>query len=348
MLRRPGQVKSIPMSFKDELGHLRSSGVAAIRSVAGAASLEEARVKYFGRQGLLPEMMKKLGAQPAAEKAQLGKLANEVKKALDEAFEDRRAVLSTAADAPSYDWTLPGRPAGLGRLHPITQTTQRIVEIFRKIGFEVADGPEVETEFFCFDALNTPADHPARDLQDTLYLARPNEKGERRLLRTHTSSVQVRTLIKQAPPIRIVAPGRVYRRDEVDATHAACFHQVEGLTVDRNVSVADLKGTVEYFFEELLGRGTRTRLRPHFFPYTEPSFEIDFSAASAGIRKKEWLEIAGCGMVHPNVFRAVGHDPEEWSGWAFGLGVERIAMVLYGVNDIRLFYENDQRFLHQF
>jgi phenylalanyl-tRNA synthetase alpha chain len=246
---------------------------------------------------------------------------------------------------------LPGRPVEWGHLHPITRTTDLIVEIFRKIGFEVADGPEVETEFYCFDALNTPADHPARDLQDTLYLAAPDSRGDRRLLRTHTSSVQIRTLQRQAPPIRIVSPGRVYRRDEVDATHAACFHQVEGLYVDRNVSVADLKGTVEYFFKELLGPDTRTRLRPHFFPYTEPSFEIDFSTPNGfgtGVRAREWLEIAGCGMVHPNVFRAVGYDPEEWTGWAFGLGVERIAMVLNGVNDIRLFYENDQRFLHQF
>jgi len=336
------------MSLKDELEKLRLSGASQIAAAPDAAALEQARVKFFGRQGLLPEMMKKLGGQPASEKPELGRIANEVKKALEAAFESRRNALTDAADAPSYDWTLPGRAPALGRLHPITQTTQRIVEIFRKIGFEVADGPEVETEFFCFDALNTPADHPARDLQDTLYLATPDAEANRRLLRTHTSSVQIRTLVRQAPPIRIVAPGRVYRRDEVDATHAACFHQVEGLYIDRNVSVADLKGTVEYFFKELLGRGTRTRLRPHFFPYTEPSFEIDFSAESAGIRKKEWLEIAGCGMVHPNVFKAVGYDPEEWSGWAFGLGVERIAMVLYGVSDIRLFYENDQRFLHQF
>jgi phenylalanyl-tRNA synthetase alpha chain len=336
------------MSFKDELERLRASGVAEIAGACDSAALESARVKYFGRQGLLPELMKKLGDQPASEKPQLGKLANEVKKSLEAEFENRRIALADAADAPSYDWSLPGRPAASGHLHPITQTTRRIVDIFRKIGFEIADGPEVETEFFCFDALNTPADHPARDLQDTLYLATPDAKGDRRLLRTHTSSVQIRTLVKQAPPIRIVAPGRVYRRDEVDATHAACFHQVEGLCVDRNVSVADLKGVVEYFFKELLGRGTRTRLRPHFFPYTEPSFEIDFSAESAGIHKKEWLEIAGCGMVHPNVLRAVGHDPEEWSGWAFGLGVERIAMVLHGINDIRLLYENDQRFLHQF
>lgn len=336
------------MSFKDELEQLRSSGITEIGAAPDAPALEAARIKFFGRQGLLPELMKKLGAQPAAEKPQLGKLANEVKKSLEAEFENRQASLTDAADAPSYDWSLPGRPASNGHLHPIAQTTRRIVDIFRKIGFEVADGPEVETEFFCFDALNTPADHPARDLQDTLYLATPDNQGNRRLLRTHTSSVQIRTLVKQAPPIRIVAPGRVYRRDEVDATHAACFHQVEGLCVDRNISVADLKGVVEYFFKELLGRGTRTRLRPHFFPYTEPSFEIDFSAESAGIRKKEWLEIAGCGMVHPNVLRAVGHDPEEWSGWAFGLGVERIAMVLHGINDIRHFYENDQRFLHQF
>jgi phenylalanyl-tRNA synthetase alpha chain len=236
--------------------------------------------------------------------------------------------------------------------------TEDIVRSFRKIGFAVADGPEVEDEYHCFDALNTPADHPARDAQDTFYITPSSPspgregrgEGERSslLLRTHTSSVQIRVMEKQQPPVRIIVPGRVYRRDNADATHNPTFHQVEGLYVDRNVTVGDLKGTVEFVFKELMGPETRIRFRPHYFGYTEPSFEIDFSSALTRKMGKEWLEIAGCGMVHPQVFENVGYDPEVWSGWAFGFGIERIAMIRYGINDIRLFYENDLRFLAQF
>ena len=246
----------------------------------------------------------------------------------------------------------------MGKLHPLTQATEDIVRSFRKLGFVVADGPEVEDEYYCFDALNTPADHPARDTQDTFYLAVPST-GERgagsasgpqpaTLLRTHTSSVQIRVMEKQPPPVRIIVPGRVYRRDNADATHNPTFQQVEGLYVDRNVTVGDLKGTVEFVFKELMGEETRIRFRPHYFSYTEPSFEIDFSSALTRKMGKEWLEIAGCGMVHPQVFENVGYDPEEWTGWAFGFGIERIAMIRYGITDIRLFYENDVRFLKQF
>jgi phenylalanyl-tRNA synthetase alpha chain len=225
----------------------------------------------------------------------------------------------------------------------------------------VADGPEIEDEYHCFDALNTPADHPARDSQDTFYVATnagsvpPSPGGDGRgkgghssLLRTHTSSVQIRVMEKQPPPVRIIVPGRVYRRDNADATHNPTFHQVEGLYVDRNVTVGDLKGTVEFVFKELMGEETRIRFRPHYFSYTEPSFEIDFSSALTRKMGKEWLEIAGCGMVHPQVFENVGYDPEVWTGWAFGFGIERIAMIRYGITDIRLFYENDVRFLRQF
>jgi phenylalanyl-tRNA synthetase alpha chain len=226
------------------------------------------------------------------------------------------------------------------------------VRSFRKIGFVVADGPEVEDEYHCFDALNTPADHPARDLQDTFYVG-DNSKPETRnsklpLLRTHTSSVQIRVMKKQPPPVRIIVPGRVYRRDNADATHNPTFQQIEGLYVDRNVTVGDLKGTVEFVFKELLGEEVKLRFRPHYFSYTEPSFEIDFSSALVRKMGKDWLEIAGCGMVHPQVFENVGYDPEVWSGWAFGFGIERIAMIRYGITDIRLFYENDARFLRQF
>ena len=209
---------------------------------------------------------------------------------------------------------------------------------------QVADGPEVEDDYHCFDALNTPADHPARDSQDTFYLAGP----ERPLLRTHTSSVQIRVMEKQAPPVRIIVPGRVYRRDNADATHNPTFHQVEGLYVDRGVTAGDLKGTVEFVFRELMGPETKIRFRPHYFSYTEPSFEIDFASPLVKRMGKDWLEIAGCGMVHPQVFERVGYDPEIWTGWAFGFGIERIAMIRYGITDIRLFYENDARFLRQF
>jgi len=243
----------------------------------------------------------------------------------------------------------------LGKLHPLTQVTEDIVRSFRKIGFVVADGPEVEDEYYCFDALNTPADHPARDTQDTFYIGSPKsevrsskEPDAGLLLRTHTSSVQIRVMEKQPPPIRVIVPGRVYRRDNADATHNPTFHQIEGLYVDRGVTVGDLKGTVEFVFKELMGSDVKIRFRPHYFSYTEPSYEIDFTNALVKRMGKDWLEIAGCGMVNPVVFENVGYDPETWTGWAFGFGIERIAMLRYGINDIRLFYENDVRFLRQF
>lgn len=222
--------------------------------------------------------------------------------------------------------------------------TDDIVRCFRKLGFVVADGPEIEDDYHCFDALNTPADHPARDAQDTFHLTGPSKH----LLRTHTSSVQIRVMEKQAPPIRIIVPGRVYRRDNADATHNPTFNQIEGLYVDKNVTMSDLKGTVEFVFKQLLGDEVKLRFRPHYFSYTEPSMEIDFSSPLVKKMGKDWLEIAGCGMVHPQVFKTVGYDPEVWSGWAFGFGIERIAMIRYGITDIRLFYQNDVRFLAQF
>lgn len=332
-------------SLEEQFTEIKTQAPADFSSAQDADALEAIRVKYIGRQGILPELMKQLGSVPPADKAKMGKLANEAKIAVNTAFEARKSQLETAkADAAAalFDPTLPGRTRRLGKEHPLTQTTEKVVSIFQRLGFTIAEGPEIEDEWHCFDALNTPADHPARDLQDTLYLK------DGRLLRTQTSTVQIRTMETHKPPIRIIAPGRVFRRDEVDATHSACFHQIEGLYVAENVSVADLKGCMEFFFKELLGPDTKTRFRPHFFPYTEPSFEIDFSAASLGLKGKEWLEIAGCGMVDPNVFKSVGIDPEKYTGFAFGMGVERIAMILHGIDDIRLFYQNDVRFLRQF
>jgi phenylalanyl-tRNA synthetase alpha chain len=290
--------------------------------------------------------MKELGSLPKEERPLAGKAINAAKQELEAVLTEVRGVLELKAALPKEpaDFTLPGRRRPLGRLHPLTQVTDSIVRAFRKLGFAVADGPEIEDEVHCFDALNTPKDHPARDAQDTFFL----DSNGRPLLRTHTSSVQIRVMEKTPPPIRIVVPGRVFRRDNADATHNPTFHQIEGLYVDRNVTVSDLKGTVEAVFKEVLGNDVKLRFRPHYFSYTEPSLEIDFTNALVRKLGKEWLEIAGCGMVHPQVFENVGYDPEVWSGWAFGFGIERIAMLCYGITDIRLLYENDVRFLKQF
>ena len=351
--------------FLDQIEPLKQAALAELRAAPDLAALEQARVNNLGSNGKFTALMKQLGALAKEEKPAAGKAINSAKVELEAALAQRRGELELKAALPQEptDFTLPGRRRVVGKLHPLTQVTEDIVRSFRKIGFVVADGPEVEDEYHCFDALNTPAGHPARDMQDTFYLRsaecgmRNAECGSQKpgaggtpalLLRTHTSSVQIRVMAKQQPPVRIIVPGRVYRRDNADATHNPTFHQVEGLYVDRNVTVGDLKGTVEFVFKELMGSETRIRFRPHYFSYTEPSFEIDFSSALTRKMGKEWLEIAGCGMVHPQVFENVGYDPEVWTGWAFGFGIERIAMIRYGITDIRLFYENDVRFLKQF
>jgi phenylalanyl-tRNA synthetase alpha chain len=340
--------------FLDQIEPLKQSALAELRAAVDLAALEQARVNYLGSHGKFTALMKQLGSLPKDEKPAAGKTINTVKVELEAALTERRGELELKAALPKEptDFTLPGRRRPLGKLHPLTQVTEDIVRSFRKIGFVVADGPEIEDEYYCFDALNTPADHPARDTQDTFYLANSEsaQAGSHQptLLRTHTSSVQIRVMEKQQPPVRIIVPGRVYRRDNPDPTHNPTFQQVEGLYVDRNVTVGDLKGTVEFVFKELMGSETKIRFRPHYFSYTEPSFEIDFSSSLTRKMGKEWLEIAGCGMVHPQVFENVGYDPETWTGWAFGFGIERIAMIRYGIDDIRLFYKNDLRFLRQF
>ncbi len=334
------------MSFLDQIEPLKQEAMSLFQGASDVAALEQARTAYLGSNGRFTALLKQMGTLSKEEKPAAGKILNSAKTELENSIVARRAELELKGALPKEptDFTLPGRRRALGKLHPLTQVAEDIVRSFRKIGFVVADGPEIEDEYHCFDALNTPADHPARDSQDTFYL----QDGERRLLRTHTSSVQIRVMEKQKPPIRIIVPGRVYRRDHADATHNPTFHQIEGLYVDQNVTVGDLKGTVEFVFRELLGEETKIRFRPHYFSYTEPSFEIDFSSSLTRKMGKEWLEIAGCGMVHPQVFETVGYDPEVWTGWAFGFGIERIAMIRYGINDIRLFYENDMRFLAQF
>lgn len=334
------------MPLLDEIEPLKQTALAELLAAPDLAALEQTKGAWLGGNGRFTALMKQLGTLPKEEKPAAGKLINVAKQEIEAALLARREALELAAALPKEptDFTLPGRRRALGKLHPLTQVTDDIVRAFRKIGFAVADGPEIEDEYHCFDALNTPADHPARDAQDTFYLA----SAQRPLLRTHTSSVQIRVMKAQVPPVRIIVPGRVYRRDNADATHNPTFHQIEGLYVDKLVTVGDLKGTVEFVFRELMGSDVKIRFRPHYFSYTEPSYEIDFTNAMVKKMGKDWLEIAGCGMVHPGVFENVGYDPEVWTGWAFGFGIERIAMLRYGINDIRLFYENDTRFLRQF
>jgi len=356
------------MAFLDDIEPLKQAALAELNATADLPALDAAKGAWIGPHGKFTALMKQMGTLSKEEKPLAGKAINAAKQELEAALATRREELELKAALPKEptDWTLPGRRRAVGRLHPLTQVTDDIVRAFRKLGFVVADGPEIEDEYHCFDALNTPADHPARDLQDTFYVGNPSpalpgtlspSDGERdgvrgtpksSLLRTHTSSVQIRVMQSQPPPVRIIVPGRVYRRDNADATHNPTFHQIEGLYVDKNVTMGDLKGTVEAVFKDVLGSDVKLRFRPHYFSYTEPSLEIDFTNALVKKLGKDWLEIAGCGMVHPQVFENVGYDPEVWTGWAFGFGIERIAMLRYGITDIRLFYENDTRFLRQF
>jgi phenylalanyl-tRNA synthetase alpha chain len=344
----------------DQLTALLAQAAAEFPALASRPAFEAAKARYVGPHGALTALMKLMGAVPKEQRPAMGRLINEAKAQLqaqlDAALARIGAVELAARLGPAVDATLPSPDPAPGTRHPLTLVRDELASILRKAGFVIADGPEVETEFYCFDALNTPADHPARDAQDTFYLPADARFGnvskktpeEKYLLRTHTSSVQIRTMLAGPPPIRIIAPGRVYRRDTVDATHSANFHQLEGLYVDKNVTVRDLKALLDYIFTSLLGADTKVRFRPHYFGYTEPSFEVDLSARHLPKVNKEWVEICGCGLVDPLVFSGVGYDPEVWSGYAFGLGLERLAMMLYGIDDIRYFYQNDLRFLKQF
>ena len=329
---------------------IRQQAIAELAKATSGPEQQTWRNRYLGRQGEAQKILDGLKTLSPAERPAAGKAANDLRKSLEEAWAEKGGGESAgpATAAGELDSTLPGRPSPSGAVHVLTQTLDRITDIFHRLGFALADGPEIETEYHNFDALNTHADHPARDEQDTFYLQLPPGPHGRWLLRTQTSTVQIRVLENRKPPIKIIAPGRCYRRDEVDATHGIFFHQVEGLCVGEGIGLPHLKGVLEYFFREVLGKETKVRLRPHYFPFTEPSFEVDFSIPGKTFRGKEWLEIAGCGLVHPNVLRGVGVDPEKFSGYAFGLGVERIAMVRHGIPDLRLFYDNDVRFLKQF
>lgn len=330
-----------------------------IRNIGTAADFEQFKARITGPNGSFTALSKQIASLPVEERPVAGKLINVYKKQLQGIWDATVSRLEREELArkigPAVDPTLASTDAGNGTRHILVQVREEIVSILRKIGFIVADGPEVESEYFCFDALNTPKDHPARDLQDTYYTAKQTPFGnisrkedERYLLRTHTSSVQIRTMLEQNPPIRIIAPGRCFRRDTADATHSANFHQIEALYVDKGVTVKDLKADLDYLFRSLLGPDAETRFRPHYFSYTEPSFEVDLKSQHLGKVGSEWMEIMGCGMVDPAVFEEVGYDPEIWTGYAFGLGIERIAMTLYGIDDIRYLYQNDVRLLSQF
>jgi phenylalanyl-tRNA synthetase alpha chain len=334
------------------------------RELAAATSARDAqsvRDRYLGRRNsVVASWMQLVASAAPAEKKNIGRYANELKQAIDARWTAYEASARDGAPiAGGVDVTLPGRRPMLGHRHPLTVVRDRMEEIFTRMGFSIVEGPEVEDEWHCFDALNMLADHPARDMQDTLYLSTPIPGGGgasdiRTMLRTHTSSIQIRYMQAHKPPIRIVAPGRVYRRDDLDLTHTPMFSQVEGLVVGEGISLADLKGTLLAFVREMFGEGSRLRFRPSFFPYTEPSAEVDIScwscdgAGCAMCKKTGWIEILGCGMVHPAVFEAVGYDAERYTGFAWGMGIERVAILRYQVEDIRLFYENDLRFLEQF
>jgi phenylalanyl-tRNA synthetase alpha chain len=333
------------------LEQLRNDALREIEAASDEQALEAARVKYTGKSGSISAWGEQMKTLAKDEKPVVGKLLNEVRNAVTAAVETRNAQFRLQKESGALariDISLPGTPHEIGTLHPLTQMWERSIEIFRRMGFALADGPDIEDEWHCFDALNTPPEHPARNEQDTFYLP------DGRLLRTHTSTVQIRTMQAAPPPIRVIAPGAAYRRDELDATHSPQFLQIEGLYVDENVSVADLKGALEFFMRELFGSGTEVQFRPHFFPFTEPSLEV-YVKSKALKGGERWIEVAGSGVVHPAVFEQVNkargdkaYDPEKWSGYAFGLGMDRLAMILFDIPDIRHFAQNDLRFLRQF
>ena len=336
--------------MEQDLLHLQTEAASELSALNNPIDLEELRIKYLGRKGLFTGLLRNLGQVPPQERPRLGKLANQIKEELETKFADRKAALTsgeTAVGTAKEDLSLPGRGVPFGRLHPITQVMDEVCSIFVGLGFAVAEGPDVELDYYNFEALNIPKHHPARDMHDTFYI------NESILLRTHTSPMQIRAMENEEPPLRMIAPGKVYRCDS-DITHTPMFHQVEGFLVDRKVSFADLKGVLKVFCQKMFDDQIGLRFRPSFFPFTEPSAEVDIGCVicrGKGCRvckQTGWLEILGAGMIDPEVFKMVGYDPEEYSGFAFGLGIERIAMLKYGIDDIRLFYDNDLRFLGQF
>lgn len=334
--------------MEENIGRIKEQFQADARQVTTAQEFEALRVKYMGRKGIVQELFKKMKEVEPSDRPRYGKLINEVKQFVEAALKEMKPRFAKRSAGRKMDLTLPGRRPPVGKKHPLTQTLEDIKRFFLSLGFAVADGPEVEKDWYNFEALNIPKNHPARDMQDTLYIT------EDILLRTHTSPVQIRTMLQQQPPVRIIAPGRVYRRDTPDASHSPFFHQVEGLVVDQGISFGDLKAVIEEFARYMFGTDIHVRFRPSFFPFTEPSLEYDFNCVFCRgkgckvCKYTGWVEISGAGMVDPNVFTAVNYDPEKYTGYAFGMGVDRIAMLRYAIDDIRLFFENDMRFLNQF
>ncbi len=339
--------------MKQQLEQIRVSAIEALKGANAVSEIEEIRVRYLGKKGELTAILKQMGGLSAEERPIVGQLANDVRKDIEAALADamqnmKAKELEAKLASETVDITLPAKSGKIGGLHPLNKVMDDMIDIFRSMGFDVVDGPEVETDYYNFEALNVPADHPARDMQDTFYL------GENLLLRTQTSAAQIRTMKDRKPPIRIVCPGRVFRADEVDATHSPVFHQMEGLVVDKGITMCDLKGTLETFAAEIYGPDTKVKFRPSFFPFTEPSVEVDVSCSECGgkgcrvCKGSGWIEILGAGMVHPRVLAACGIDPEEYSGFAFGIGLDRLTTTRYKISDIRLLFENDVRFLEQF
>lgn len=339
--------------MEEQIKELLGQAMQELQTLTQPAELEDFRVRVMGKKGTLTGLLRGMGALPADQRPRMGQLVNEARAQLEQALGQRAAAVQAAQQAQRLqaervDVTMPGRRAGKGGLHPLNIVLEDMIDIFQSMGFDVVDGPEVETEYYNFEALNLPADHPARDMQDTFYIT-PSL-----LLRTQTSAAQIRTMESRKPPIRMICPGRVYRADEVDATHSPVFHQVEGLVVDKGITMCDLKGCLEQFAHEIYGPETKVKFRPSFFPFTEPSVEVDVSCAECGgkgcrvCKGAGWIEILGAGMVHPNVLRGCGIDPEVYSGFAFGIGLDRLTTTRYKISDIRLLFENDQRFLEQF
>ncbi len=345
------------MDIQSQLQNLEKDLEKALQEITSLQDVEAQRVNFLGRKGHLAQIMSRLPELAPEERPAFGQAANAVKAKLTQMLEERKSFMENAKEnafLAGFDPTIPGRAPWQGSLHPITRAMEEVCQVFQNMGYEIVVGPEVDTDFHCFEALNMPPEHPARDMQDTLYIE------DKVVLRTHTSTMQVRTMLERKPPMAVIAPGKVYRRDS-DVTHTPMFHQIEGLLVDKNVTLTDLRGTLTAFIQTIFGKNTKVRFRPSFFPFTEPSVEVDMSCTQCGgkghlkdntpcriCKTTGWLEILGSGMVDPAVFEAVGYDPKEVSGFAFGLGVERIAMLKYGINDLRMNFENDMRYLSQF
>ncbi len=339
--------------MKEQISKIVAAANEAIAAAQTEKEIDDIRVKYLGKKGELTALLKQMGSLSPEERPKMGQLVNSAKAEVEAAVQAKRGELSAAAEEQklkeeTIDITMPAKGVTVGKLHPLNTVLDDMIDIFQSMGFDVLDGPEVETDHYNFECLNVPADHPARDMQDTFYLA------EGLLLRTQTSAAQIRTMENRKPPIRIICPGRVYRADEVDATHSPVFHQIEGLVVDKGVTMCDLKGVLEQFAREIYGSDTKVKFRPSFFPFTEPSVEVDVTCSECGgkgcrvCKGSGWIEILGAGMVHPNVLRSCGIDPEVYSGFAFGIGLDRTTTTRYKISDIRLLFENDKRFLDQF